>query len=62
MRSEGTQLDLMRHAPAELARACRVAAETALINPYESQADRQARAAAYLAEAARLGQLEQHRG
>lgn len=62
MRSEGSQLDLMRHAPAELARVYRAAAETALINPYESPAERQWRADAYLAEAARLEQLEQHRG
>lgn len=62
MRSDANPLDLMRHSPAELARVHRKAAETALINPYETAAERRARADAYLAEAERLEQMEQHRG
>ncbi|MDC7806408.1 hypothetical protein PQS31_06165 [Luteimonas sp BLCC-B24] len=54
MRSHGRQLDLVRHGEAALAHAHRIAAETALRNPYETPAACARRAAHHLAEAARL--------
>jgi hypothetical protein len=54
MRSDHNQLDLMRHAPAALAQVHRVAAETALLNPYENQASREARAEYHRREAERF--------
>lgn len=53
MRSAGRQLDLVRHCDEAKARAYRVAAETALRNPWEPREARERRAAHYLAEAAR---------
>lgn len=50
------QLDLIRHSDAQLAAAYRVAAEHALLNPYESMAARERRAATYRAEAERYEQ------
>jgi hypothetical protein len=53
MRSD-RQPDLLRHADPVLAEAHQIAAAHALLNPYESQAERERRAAHHHAEAARL--------
>lgn len=44
MKSDGQQLDLYRHSPAAMAKAHRDAADAALMNPYETLADREKRA------------------
>lgn len=51
------QRDLFRHSPQALASAHRVAADTERHNPYFTPAERAARAAQHLAEAARLERL-----
>lgn len=56
-----TQLDLLRHSPAELARAYRIAADTALANPWLSALERKRRAEYYRGEAERI-EREANRG
>lgn len=51
------QLDIIRHSPAALARACRIAADTELHNPYFPPDERERRAAAHTAEAERLERI-----
>ncbi|WP_101926990.1 MULTISPECIES: hypothetical protein [Luteimonas] len=58
MQSDGRQLDLVRHSDAAVAAAHRLAAQTALLNPYESREACERRAAHHLAEAARLSRSE----
>lgn len=48
-----TQLDVFHHSDAAMARAYRQAAETVKYDPYFPDAERENRAAYYLAEAAR---------
>jgi hypothetical protein len=48
-----SQLDLIRHSDASLAKAYRTAAETAMHNPYITVADCETRAAYYLTLAAK---------
>ena len=57
MRALRTQLDIFEHDPARLAKANRVAAETALIDVQFTAAERQERHDYYLGEALRLEAL-----
>lgn len=61
MLSVGNQLDIFDDDPARLAdrraAANRIAAETALINPYESRAQQQERHRHYIAEAERYERI-----
>lgn len=56
MKSHGRQPDLLRHAPPELAKAFRAAAESARTNPFETPEQCEARARYYEAEARALEQ------
>lgn len=47
------QLDLYRHSPEAMAQACREAAASARVNPYEAPDDAERRARHYEAEARR---------
>jgi hypothetical protein len=57
MRALRTQLDIFEHDPARLAKANRVAAETALIDVQFTASERQERHDYYLGEALRLEAL-----
>lgn len=58
MRSDGRrQPDLLLHSPPELAKAYRVAADAARINPFETHEQREARARHYEAQAEALERL-----
>lgn len=57
MRALRTQLDIFEHDPARLAKANRVAAETALIDVQFTASERQERHDYYLGEARRLEAL-----
>ncbi|MEN4951890.1 hypothetical protein [Stenotrophomonas sp. TWI819] len=57
MRALRTQLDIFEHDPARLAKANRVAAETALIDVQFTATERQERHDYYLGEALRLEAL-----
>ncbi|MCD9046784.1 hypothetical protein [Luteimonas sp. MHLX1A] len=54
MRSDTNQLDLYRDDPRRIAQAWRTAAETALRNPFHTEAERRARHAYYSEQATRL--------
>lgn len=51
MRSDTTQRDLLRESDPSLAKACRIAAETALHDPHFTLAERERRAQYYLEQA-----------
>ena len=51
------QLDIIRHSPAAMARAYRIAADTERHNPYFPPGERDRRAAAHTAEAERLERI-----
>lgn len=54
MKSDTTQRDLFRHSPQAMARAFRVAAESARTNPFETPEQGERRARYYEAQAQQL--------
>lgn len=57
MRRYNNQMDIFRDDPSAIAKANRLAAETAIVNPYSTTSERQERHAFYIAEAEKFERI-----